>query len=64
MRKARIAKSLLAAPPGTEYKCEVGNDAGDYCSCSSYLDCVKMVVTGNCSSELTCGDGECFCDAA
>lgn len=50
--------------PGTEYKCEDGGKTEDgFCSCSSYLDCVGLVLSLNCSSELTCGDGECFCDA-
>lgn len=50
--------------PGTEYKCESGSGEGDgFCSCSSYFDCVKMVISLKCSSELSCGDGECFCDA-
>lgn len=51
------------AVPGTEYKCEVGDEDDNYCGCSSYLDCVHLVITGNCSSPLSCGDGECYCDA-
>ena len=50
------------ATPGTEFKCESGSDGDDFCGCSSYADCVLLVISGNCSSELTCGDGECFCD--
>jgi hypothetical protein len=56
-------------PPGTEFKCEsggkdIGGDIGDdYCGCSSYLDCALLVLAGKCSSELSCGDGECYCDA-
>lgn len=50
--------------PGTEYECKSGVDKDDgYCSCSTYFDCVGLVLSLNCSSELTCGDGECFCDA-
>lgn len=51
------------AVPGTEYKCEVGDENDNYCGCSSYLDCVHLAFSGNCSSPLSCGDGECYCDA-
>ncbi|HEY0099345.1 MAG TPA: autotransporter-associated beta strand repeat-containing protein [Pyrinomonadaceae bacterium] len=51
------------AAPGTEYKCESGGEGDDYCGCSSILDCTLMVVAGKCSSSLSCGDGECYCDA-
>lgn len=56
---------LKDVQPGTEYHCEkdTSNDGPDgFCSCNSLLDCAVMVVAGNCTSELTCGDGECFCE--
>jgi hypothetical protein len=51
------------ATPGTDYKCESGDEGDDFCGCSSYLDCVLLVISSKCSSELSCGDGECYCDA-
>ena len=56
------------AAPGTGYKCEDSGPGYDgkkdgFCGCSGVLDCAGMVLAGKCSSELTCGDGECFCEA-
>jgi hypothetical protein len=51
------------AKPDAEFKCESGSEGDDFCGCSSYLDCVLLVVSLKCSSELSCGDGECYCDA-
>ncbi|HZG50775.1 MAG TPA: hypothetical protein VEZ40_01445 [Pyrinomonadaceae bacterium] len=52
------------ATPVAEFKCESGSEGDDYCGCSSYADCVLLVISGKCSSELSCGDGECYCDGA
>lgn len=51
------------AKPGAEYECEHGNDGDDFCGCSGLLDCTMLLVSAKCSSDMTCGDGECFCDA-
>jgi hypothetical protein len=51
------------AKPGTEYKCEFSNDGDDFCGCSGLLDCTMLLVSGNCTSDMSCADGECFCDA-
>jgi hypothetical protein len=51
------------ATPDTEFKCEYTNEGDSFCGCSSYLDCVLLVVSNKCSSDLSCGDGECYCDA-
>jgi hypothetical protein len=45
--------------PGTEYKCEIG----EYCECTGVLDCTLLAFSNKCTSELACGDGDCFCDA-
>jgi hypothetical protein len=51
------------ARPDTEFECEYTNEGDSFCGCSSYLDCVLLVVSNKCSSDLSCGDGECYCDA-
>jgi hypothetical protein len=54
------------ATPGTDFECEGGGkdlsgEEDNYCGCSGILDCTMMVIAGKCNSELTCGDGQCFC---
>ncbi|HEX8293889.1 MAG TPA: hypothetical protein VF570_19140 [Pyrinomonadaceae bacterium] len=51
------------AKPDTEYKCENGSDGDNFCGCSGLLDCTLLLVSAKCSSDMSCGDGECFCDA-
>lgn len=51
------------AKPGTEYECEYSKDGDNFCGCSGLLDCTMLLVSAKCSSDMTCGDGECFCDA-
>lgn len=51
------------AKPGTEYKCEFSNDGDDFCGCTGLIDCTLLLVSGNCTSDMSCGDGECFCDS-
>lgn len=51
------------AKPDTEYKCEYSNDGDNFCGCSGLLDCTLLLVSAKCSSDMSCGDGECFCDA-
>lgn len=51
------------ARPDTEYKCEYSNDDDNFCGCSGLLDCTLLLVSAKCSSDMSCGDGECFCDA-
>lgn len=51
------------AKPDTEFKCEYGNEGDDFCGCSGLLDCTLMIVSEKCASDVSCGDGECFCDA-
>lgn len=51
------------AKPGTEYKCEFSNEGDDFCGCSGLLDCTLLLVSGNCTSDMSCADGECFCDS-
>ena len=53
---------IKEAKPDAEYKCEYSNDVGSYCGCSGLLDCTLLLVSANCSSDMSCGDGECFCD--
>jgi hypothetical protein len=55
---------LKDAAPGTGYECAKDvNDRDTFCGCTGLLDCAWLVVAGECTSELTCGDGQCFCNS-
>lgn len=53
---------IKKAEPVTEYKCEFSHDGDDFCGCSGLLDCTRLLLSGNCTSDMSCADGDCFCD--
>ncbi len=55
---------LSSGGGASEYHCESdcdGSGCDGWCQCSGALDCIGMVLSGNCTGGLDCSGGECFC---